>query len=111
MMEQLKKELREKNIIWVSPETENILAVGQLDEIFELLKKIAFKYNKEDLNMMPKLQNIELITGEVVEAVANANFKKGNIELMGIFLYDYTKIKYEAVKFILQKHFNIQHYN
>ena len=106
-MKQLIKELKTKNIIWVTPENENILYPGQLEAILDLLAGIAEKNKKENFGMMPKITNVRLSSNEVVEAVANANFKKGSVELMGIFLYDYTKIKYEEVKYLLQKHFNV----
>ena len=96
-MEQLVKELKLKNIIWINPENVNILYPGQFDSILDLLDGIAKRNKNENFNMMPKLTDVRLITNEVVEAVVNANFKKGNIELLGIFIYDYTKIKYEEV--------------
>ena len=110
-MQALHSELKRKNIIWVTPENENILYPGQLDVILDLLCGIAKRDKNQNFNMMPKLTNIRLVSNEVVEAVANANFKKGNVELIGIFLYDYTKIKYEDVKSILQKHFNVHFLN
>ena len=110
-MQALHSELKRKNIIWVTPENENILYPGQLDVILDLLCGIAKRDKNQNFNMMPKLTNIRLVSNEVVEAVANANFKKGNVELIGIFLYDYTKIKYEEVKSILQKHFNVHFLN
>ena len=111
IMKALQTELKRKNIIWVTPENEKILYPGQLDAILDLLCGIAEREKNQNFNMMPKLTNIRLVSNEVVEAVANANFKKGNVELMGIFLYDYTKIKYEEVKSILQKHFNVHFLN
>lgn len=110
-MNAFQTELREKNIIWVTPENENILQDGQLEAIFELLCSTAEKNKNENFNMMPKLTNVRLVSNEIVEAVANVNFKKGDIELIGIFIYDYTKITYEEVKFILQKHFNVNSLN
>lgn len=110
-MKALQIELKRRNIIWVTPENENILYPGQLDAILHLLCGIAERDKNTNFNMMPKLTNIRLVTNEVVEAVANANFKKGQVELMGIFLYDYTKIKYEEVKSIMQKHFNVHFLN
>jgi hypothetical protein len=106
-MKELIKELNSNRIVWVTPENEKILADGQLNEIFKLLKGIASKHKNENFGMMPKLQNIKLSTKEVVEAVACANFKIGNVELMGIFLYDNTEIKYEKVRGILNKHLNV----
>ena len=110
-MQALKNELTEKNIIWVTPENENLLYPGVLESIFTELTKVAEKNKNENFNMMPKLLNIRLITDEIVEGIANANFKCGQIELLGIFLYDYTKIKYEDVKSILCNHFFIRSLN
>lgn len=110
-MEQLFKELEANNIICVTPENENILMPDQLQQIFGLLTSTALKYKDENFNMMPKLQNITLASGEVFEGVANANFKQGMVELLGIYIYDSTKIKYENVKGILQKHFIVSFYN
>lgn len=110
-MKELLKELKQSDIHWITPETEDVFAEGQLDQVFDSLNRIALKNKKENFNMMPKIVDIELVTGEVVEAVANANFKQGTVELIGIFIYDYTKNSYENVKSILQRHFNVQFYN
>jgi len=104
--EQLEKELKEKNILWINPAEKNVFAEGKLEEIFNLLVGISLKYKDTTFSMMPKLVNVGLVTGEVVEAVVCANFIYGTVEVMGIFLYDYTKFSYETVKSILQKYFN-----
>jgi len=104
-MKGLMNELQKMNVHLVTPEQENILANGELDKIFEALKGISNKYPNENFNMLPKLVNVRLVTGEVCEAIANANFLNGNIELMGIYLYDYTKLKYEELYAILQSYF------
>jgi hypothetical protein len=100
-----------KNIIWVTPENEDIIADGYLENIMDGLVGIAQKYSTESFSMSPKLTDIKLISGEVVEAVAFANFIQGKIELMGIFLYDYTKQNYDAVKRIVQDYFHINSLN
>ena len=110
-MKELEKELDRKNIHWVTPETESIFADGQMEQIFDSLANVALKYKGQNFNMMPRLTNVALITGEVVEAVVNANFKCGDIEVLGIFIYDYTKISFNEVYGILQKHFKPQSHN
>lgn len=110
-MKELETELNVKNIIWITPENEYILHDGILKQIFDLLCGIARRDRNKIFGMMPKLTDVRLVTNEVVEAVAVVNFKMGIVEVMGIFLYDYTKIKYEEVKSILQKHFNVEPLN
>jgi hypothetical protein len=110
-MKALLSELKRKNIIWITPKNKNILYPGQLNIILDLLSAIAERDKDENFNMMPKLINVRLASNEVVEAVANANFKKGVVELLGIFLYDCTKIKDEEVRSILQKHSHIHFLN
>lgn len=110
-MKLLQEELKENNILWITPESENIFQNGQLEQIFALLTHIANKNKDENFGMMPQLTNVKLITGEVCEAVASANFKKGKIELIGIFLFDPTKINYKKVRSILERHLLVQFYN
>lgn len=100
-----------KGIIWVTPENEKILADGQLEIIMDLIFGLSQKYKNESFSMSPKLTNVKLISGEVVEAVAVANFINGNTELMGIFLYDYTKQSYDSVRGIVQDYFKINSLN
>lgn len=105
----MKQTIQEKwnnNVIYIIPQNSNILAKGQIEQIFNLLNKIANKNKNENFSMMPKLTNIELATGEIVEAIPVTNFKKGEVSVLGIFAYDYTKIKYEEVKSVLEKNYN-----
>jgi hypothetical protein len=104
-MNELLKELKKLNVYWITPGQEQIFAQGELQRIFELLQIISNKYPEENFNMMPKLVNVHLCTGEVCEGIVNANFRKGEIEIMGIYIYDYTKVKYELLYSILQSYF------
>ncbi len=106
-----RNQLKEMGIIWVTPENEYVIKSDCLPNILELMANIGLKRKNENFGMMPKITGVELITGEVVEAVGAANYNNSDMELYGIFLYDYTKITYEKVKHILQNHFNIQSYN
>lgn len=99
--------LKSKNIIRVTPVNQDILYPGVQRQIFKNLESVAKKYKKESFGMMPRMGNIRLISGEVVEAVVNANFRKGKFELIDIYLYDYTKIKYDEVKALVQQHYKI----
>ena len=106
-----KNQLREKSVIWITPENEYLIKRDCLPTILELMANIGLKRKNENFGMMPKITGVELVTGEVVEAVGAANYKHSDMELYGIFVYDYTKITYDEVKIILQNHFNIQSYN
>ena len=107
-MEELNLELKKMNVYWVTPNEAHLLAKGEIDKIFDLLKGISNKNPNDNFNMMPKVINVHLSSGEVCEGIANANFKKGNIEVMGIFLYDQTKLKYEELYNVLRRHLNPQ---
>ena len=110
-MEDLKIELKKMNVYWITPDEEQIFADGEMGRIFDLLKVIANKNPSDNFNMMPKIVNVHLSTGEVCEGIANANFIQGNIELIGVFLYDYTKLKYEILYSGLQSYFNPKRLN
>jgi len=104
-MNELLKELKKLNVYSITPDEAQIFAEGELERIFELLQGISNKYPEENFNMMPKLVNVHLCTGEVCEGIVNANFRKGEIEIMGIYLYDHTKVKYELLYSMLQAYF------
>lgn len=107
----LNNKLKAKNIILVTPENENVLGDGMIGQILNALHGVAVKYSNESFNMMPNLQNIVLSSKKIVDAVAVADFIKGEVCLYGIYLYDKSLVSYEEVKGILQNHFKPQFLN
>jgi hypothetical protein len=99
------EKLKENNIIWVTPVNANIIKEDAIKNIFKLVNDIAVKYKDESFNMMPLIENVELITNEVTNAIAVADFIKGGVNMYGIFLYDYTKKTPESVREILKTNF------
>jgi hypothetical protein len=105
------QKLKENNIIWVTPVNAHIIKENCIKDIFKSVNDIAVKYKDEVFNMMPLVENVELITNEVTNAIAVADFINGGVNMYGIFLYDYTKKSAESVREILKTNFTNPTFN
>jgi len=107
------KKIKKMNVYEITPNDTEIFADGAIEQILVGLKKIGKKYRKETFNMMPKLTNVKLKTGESVEAIAVTDFRKGKVSLIAIYLYDYTQTEYKELYNVLQsskKQYNKHYY-
>jgi hypothetical protein len=105
------QKLKENNIIWVTPVNAHIIKENCIKDIFKLVDEIAVKYKDEVFGMMTLVENVELITNEVTNAIAVADFIKDSVNMHGIFLYDYTKKSAESVREILKTNFTNPTFN
>ena len=95
----------------LTPINAHIIKENCIKDIFKSVNDIAVKYKDEVFNMMPLVENVELITNEVTNAIAVADFIKGGVNMYGIFLYDYTKKSAESVREILKTNFTNPTFN
>lgn len=104
-------ELKKRNIIWVTPDNEEIIQEDALNEIFNVLTEYASTNKNKSFGALQRINNVRLVTNEVVEAVVAANYVNGAIQIFGIFLYDYTTTKYADVKALVSNNFWVQTLN